>query len=202
MSIEQTNQLILLILNSVLMALLTAGLAGGAWLRQQSLAVQLQQVKAHHRQLTRMDAANYPANHKSDLRIVRDRRQQLTHQSRWNYAGTCILHLSLLGFCTSVLALAVRSLLPFDLLITLALALFSLGAVALLIGIFCFLIDFAQGSAQGQSLLQTLGLLLMQIISPMRRFQISKRRLWARKSLGRPAISSVPGAPSRPIKAD
>ena len=53
MSIEQTSQLILLILNSVLMTLLSSILLGGAWLRQNALMQQLSKTRSHYRQLTR-----------------------------------------------------------------------------------------------------------------------------------------------------
>ncbi len=58
MSIEQTNQLILLILNSVLMTLLSAALLGGAWLRQNMLSQQLVQVQRRYQQMTHRPASS------------------------------------------------------------------------------------------------------------------------------------------------
>ncbi|MEL6603266.1 MAG: hypothetical protein AAFP20_08585 [Cyanobacteria bacterium J06614_10] len=172
MSIEQTNQLILLILNSVLMALLSAGLLGGAWLRQNSLLHQLRQVRSRYRKVTHGTAslttiANPTADNtaarpqtelrKADFKKIRDRRQQLSRQYHWSHVGMLVLHMALWVFSLSLFALALRALFAFDALISTALVLFTLGAGGLLTGTGCVLVDLAQGNSNSDSLGKTLG---------------------------------------------
>ncbi|MEM9089956.1 MAG: hypothetical protein AAGC93_14555 [Cyanobacteria bacterium P01_F01_bin.53] len=193
MSIEQTNQLILLILNSVLMSLLSAMLLGGAWLRQNSLSQQLHQVQRRYRQMTHQTALNFAiasvtgsdspeqtpdrtagvpqtihqavnqAQAKADLKKVRDRRQQLSTQYRWSHIGMLTLHSVLMIFGVSLFTLALRSLLAIDLLISAALFLFALGAGGLLAGTGCILMDLAQGNSGGDSIGQALGKAMIEL---------------------------------------
>ncbi len=174
MSIEQTNQLILLILNSVLMTLLSAALLGGAWLRQNALAQQLQQVKSRYRQLTRksetamgswndLDVGLHKRHLKADLKKVRDRRQQLSHQYLWSHVGMLTLHGVLLLFGVSLFALALRAILSVDGLIATSLVLFTVGSAGLLAGMGCILIDLGQGNSGGDTLGQSVGQAIAQI---------------------------------------
>ncbi|MEM9946371.1 MAG: hypothetical protein AAF810_09950 [Cyanobacteria bacterium P01_D01_bin.36] len=183
MSIEQTSQLILLILNSVLMTLLSSILLGGAWLRQNALMQQLSKTRSHYRQLTRAvsGSATDPSAHTpsqtpsqtpADLKQVRARRAQLSCQYQWSRIGMLILHTTLLTFSVSLFALALRSLLAFDSLISTALFLFTVGAAGLLVGTGCILIDFAKGNSSHDSLGQTFGRLLKQL-----------NQQWKRRSL-------------------
>lgn len=171
MSIEQTNQLILLILNSVLTTLLSAALLGGAWLRQNMLAQQLGQVRRHYQQMTHRpatataEAASAELDkdqRRADLKRVRDQRQRLSNQYFWSHIGTLILHMALLVFSVSLFTLALRSLFSFDGLISIALVLFTLGTAGLLAGSGCILIDLVQGSS-GDSLGQSLGKMMTQL---------------------------------------
>lgn len=162
MSIEQTNQLILLILNSILMTLLSSLLLGGTWLRQQSLLKQLNQIRSHYHRLTHSkDLAASPEA--STLKQVREHRQRLNYQYHWSRIGLLVLHLVLLTFGVSLLALALRSLLAFDSLISVALFLFTLGAAGLLTGTGCILIDFLQGNSNGDSLGRTFAQVMQQV---------------------------------------
>lgn len=174
MSIEQTNQLILLTLNSVLMTLLSAAMLGGAWLRQNTLAQQLQQAKSRYRQLTRTSdiglgqlsdlAVGVHQRHlKADLKKVRDLRQQLSHQYLWSHVGMLTLHGVLLLFGVSLFALALRSVLSVNGLISTALILFTVGSAGLLAGMGCILIDLAQGNSDGDDLGQSVGKAIAQI---------------------------------------
>lgn len=177
MSIEQTNQLILLILNSVLTTLLSAALLGGAWLRQNMLAQQLSQVRRHYQQMTHQQITHSSATaaataslaeldkdqRKARLKRVRDQRQRLSNQYFWSHIGTLILHVTLLAFSVSLFALALRSLLSFDGLISAALILFTLGTAGLLAGSGCILIDLIQGNSSGDSLGQSLGKVMTQL---------------------------------------
>jgi len=165
MSIEQTNQLILLILNSVLMALLSSILLGGTWLRQNALLKQLNQVRSHYRHLTHATETNLSNQllEASELKQVREHRQRLSYQYQWSRVGLLMLHIAVLVFCVSLLALALRSLLAFDALISTALFLFTLGAIGLLTGTGCILVDFAQGNSNGDSLGRAFGQIMQQI---------------------------------------
>jgi hypothetical protein len=179
MSIEQTNQLILLILNSALMMLLSAALLGGAWLRQNMLAQQLHQIRGRYRAMMQnhethsndmrsreMGSREMSGEMSSSdrgsvvnvidevkrtslqvaLKQIRCDRQRLSHQYRWSHIGMLTLHMVLLVFSVSLLALALRSLLSFDGLISTALFLFTLGAAGLLAGAGCILVDLWQGN--------------------------------------------------------
>ena len=169
MSIEQTNQLILLILNSVLMTLLSAALLGGAWLRQNTLSAQLQQVCRRYYQMTHrpQTAETYLSNSekdslKADLKRMRDQRQRLSNQYIWSHVGMLTLHVVVLIFGVSLFALALRSLLLFDGLISTALFLFTLGSAGLLAGTGCILIDLVQGDTGGNSLGHSLAKVIRQ----------------------------------------
>lgn len=169
MSIEQTNQLILLILNSVLMTLLSAVLLGGAWLRQSTLSAQLQQVCRRYHQITRQPhtAEVYPGHSnkdslKADLKRMRDQRQRLSNQYIWSHIGMLTLHVVVLIFGVSLFALALRSLLLFDSLISTALFLFTLGSAGLLAGTGCILVDLVQGNSGDDSLGHSLAKVMKQ----------------------------------------
>lgn len=181
MSIEQTNQLILLILNSVLMSLLSAMLLGGAWIRQNNLSQQLHQVRIRYRRLAQVTATaaghhlsaptkGMPAptdkkvvTTKANLKKVRDRRAQLSSQYQWSHIGMLTLHLVLMTFGISLFTLALRALLSFDGLVSTALFLFTLGAGGLLAGTGCILMDLAQGSSDSDSVGQSLGNVMTQL---------------------------------------
>ena len=171
MTVEQTNQLISLILNSVLMMLLSALLLGVAWLRQQALLERLEKVSARYRQLTQAGleraepeplaepaAQSDPARlTAAGLKQVRDRRLRLRSQYRWSYVGMLVLHGALMTFGISLLSLALRSLLVIDTLISTGLFLFVAGSTGLIAGLSCILIDVAKGNQQVAPLPQMLG---------------------------------------------
>ncbi len=190
MSIEQTNQLILLILNSVLMTLLSAALLGGAWLRQNTLSAQLQQVCRRYYQLTRQTHTTeiYQRDTsmnslKADLKRMRDQRQRLSNQYLWSHVGMLTLHVVVLIFGVSLFALALRSLLLFDSLISTALVLFTLGSAGLLAGTSCILVDLLQGNSGGDSLGHSLAKVMRQFARWWRRRQkVSPPWVTARKA--------------------
>ena len=187
MSIEQTNQLILLILNSVLMTLLSAALLGGAWLRQDTLSAQLQQVCQRYYQVTRQPQASdaYRSSDKdslkADLKRMRDQRQRLSNQYIWSHIGMLTLHVVVLIFGVSLFALALRSLLLFDGLISTALFLFTLGSAGLLIGTGCVLVDLVQGNTNGDSLGHSLAKVIAQLVRWQQRQKVSLPWVAARK---------------------
>ena len=170
MTIEQTNQLILLILNSVLMMLLSAALLGGAWLRQNMLSQQLHQLRVRYQAVahgvespSEPSAALKKTNAKASLKKMRSDRQRLNAQYLWSHIGMLMMHLVLLVFSVSLLALALRSLLSFDSLISTALVLFTIGTAGLLAGTGCILIDLMQGNSGGDSLGHSIGKAMTQI---------------------------------------
>ena len=198
MSIEQTSQLISLILNSVLMTLLSAVLLGGAWLRQNGLRLQLQQVQKQYRRLAHQGGSSdkiKPASEseksqrkrqlKANLKQVREQRQRLIGQYRWSYVGMLLFHSVLLIFGVSLLALALRSLFFFDGLISTALVLFTLGVLGLIAGAGCILIDIAQGSSGGDALSYSLAKILSQLAQ---QWQRSQGRLVSKPLASRSAI--------------
>ena len=198
MSIEQTSQLISLILNSVLMTVLAAALLGGLWLRQNSLYLQLQQVQKQYRRLTHQsdgleaeamqyaDGMALPSQSSAQLKInlkkanlkkVRDRRQKLIGQYHWSYTSMLILHAVLLTFGVSLLALSLRSLFLIDGLISTALVLFALGVIGLVAGISCLLVDLSQGNGGSDSLSYSLAKILSAVAQKIRHWQRSSGRL-------------------------
>ncbi len=211
MSIEQTNQLILLILNSVLMTLLSAAMLGGAWLRQNTLAQQLQQAKSRYHQLTRtsditigqlsdLGVEVHKRHLKADLKKVRDRRQQLSNQYLWSHVGMLTLHGVLLLFGVSLFALALRSILSVDGLIAAALILFTLGSAGLLAGMGCIFVDLVQGNSGGDSLGHSVGKAIAQIAhqwKPKKAFSLNNTlgknlgRNLEKKAFESSAVSSV-----------
>ena len=219
MSIEQTNQLILLLLNSVLMTLLSSLLLGGAWLRQNALLQQLHKTRwqrpyegrSHYRklahpsassalpeQLTNPITSSHPSElQQSELKQLRDRRQQLSEQYQWSRIGMLMLNTTLLVFSVSLFALALRSLLNFDSLISAALFLFAIGAAGLLIGTGCILIDFAKGNTHNDSLGHTLANILQQL---SHQWQRSSLKLAALKLDSMPVTSASRSASqNRPL---
>ncbi len=192
MSIEQTNQLILLILNSVLMTLLSSFLLGGVWLRQNSLLNQLNQTRSHYHRLTHQKASpkdthkapkKKPLAPKSagelanELKQLREHRQRLSSQYQWSRMGLLTLHLAVLVLSVSLFALTLRSLLAFDSLISTALFLFTLGAAGLLTGTSCILIDFAQGNSNGDSLGRSFAQVIQQLSRIPQQWSHSTRSL-------------------------
>ena len=175
MSIEQTDQLILLIMNSTLMTLLASGLLGGIWLRQQALLRQLAQVRSHYHQLTHQDT---PLT--QELKQLRAKRTRLNQQYQWSRVGTTLMHLAVLIFSLSLFLLALRSLVAANTLIAGSMTLFTLGAAGLLAGITCLLMDFASDRSNGYSLGQTFAHLIKQLTQPLAQ-QI--KRQWPRKPL-------------------
>ncbi|MEO1390810.1 MAG: hypothetical protein AAFV85_26050 [Cyanobacteria bacterium J06634_6] len=180
MNIGQTDQLILLIMNSALMTLLSSALLGGTWLRQNSLLRQLTEVRSHYHHLTRQqDTVPHTAPHPKpastqDLKQLRARRTRLNQQYQWSRVGTALMHMAVLIFSVSLFTLTLRSLLAFDRLIPIALFLFALGAAGVLTGIACLLVDFASDRTSGYSLGQTFASLLSQIAQQWKRRPLSQ----------------------------
>lgn len=178
MGIEQTNQLILLILNSTLMTLLAAGFLGGAWLRQSSLSQQLKRSHLRYQQINHLahqsDTDLDQAYLRRELRQIRGDRYRLSSQYRWSRIGMLLLHVTVLIFMVSLLALALRSLIAFDKLISTALVLFTIGSAGLLLGTSCILIDLGQGNSHGDSLGHSIGKVVARLANEINPQKVSQ----------------------------
>ena len=149
MTVEQTTQLIALILNSALMVLLSGLLWGAAWYRQQSLLTQLQQTQRSQQLLF----VNAKPNRETQLQHLRRQRQRLRRQFQLAYRSMIALHYTLAVLLLSVLLLGLRTLVFANVLISAALLLFVLGAVGLLVSVLLLLADVHQTPVLGPSLL-------------------------------------------------
>lgn len=137
MSLEQTSQLIQLVLNSVLMVAACVMI----------LAVLLVRHTATHRQLRSLNQ-EYSELMGSSVLLRGDRLLQVKHQLRQlrqqyqdAYRSILVIHCALLIFVSSGLTVALRTIANADWLITAALVLFVVGLVMLLLGLTLALVD-------------------------------------------------------------
>lgn len=145
MSVEQTTQLIQLILNSVLMSVACALVLGGLTSRHSTLSNQLQ---VFTRSEDDSDAHRRSAEFAEALpRRTYSRTQLRRFQSRYQLSRYSVLaaYYALLFSVFSCFALALRGLLQWNGLITLALSLFVLGVTILLLAIGLTLVDLHLG---------------------------------------------------------
>jgi hypothetical protein len=154
MSVEQTTQLIQLILNSVLMTITCALLLGRAETRQAIAAERLQIALHHYDDLLKLSnlAGSFPevssfpvepTRRTSENRLLQAKKSlwQLQHRYKLSYRSWLALHYALLFSIVSTFALALRSLCQIEWLIPLALAAFVLGVSVLLLGVGLTLFD-------------------------------------------------------------
>ncbi|MEO0457020.1 MAG: hypothetical protein AAF152_10645 [Cyanobacteria bacterium P01_A01_bin.114] len=169
MSIEQTNQLILLILNSVLMVFLSTLLLGGAWFRQAALGQQLDSLRR-----TGQERLHAPGG-EAQLKSWRRQRHRARRQYRLAHSGMLLLYCALLMFLISLFALAVRTLILADWLVPMALGVFVCGIAGLLTGASLVLGDVYQSNLLQESPLKS----LTKVLSQVPRWH---RRLFARRA--------------------
>ena len=176
MSVEQSSQLILLIMNSALMMLLSAALLGGIWLKQNALLQQLQQTSLRYQQMVRdsQSAIENQQRVQTSLKKLRNDRTRLTHQYTWSRLSLIVLNAVLLIFGLSLFLLALRSLLAVDSLISSALFLFTLGSVGLFASMSCLFVDIVQGEGDKDSLSKVAGSAIAQTIQWVQNKHISK----------------------------
>ncbi len=165
MTVEQTTQLIALILNSALMVLLSGLLWGAAWYRQQSLMTRLQETQRSQQLLF----VNARPNRESQLHHLRQQRQRQRRQFRLAYISMVTLHYTLAMLMLSILLLGLRMLIFSNALISLAILLFVIGSAGLLIGVLLLLADVHQIPVQGQLLSDWAHDLVRQTIKRLRR---------------------------------
>lgn len=124
MSIAQTSQLLQLLLNSALMAVVCALLWLGMSWRQSAIATQLSQLP-------------------TTVSLLH--RHRLRQQYHRHCQGLVALHWALLLSLSSSLTLGLRTLIPWDGLIQISLGLFVLSVAGLLIGLSITLDSFNSG---------------------------------------------------------
>ncbi|MBD0337148.1 MAG: hypothetical protein ICV62_16795 [Cyanobacteria bacterium Co-bin13] len=138
-TVEQTTQLIQLILNSALMMAIALAWWGVVWLRHSAIAAQLQ---AHQRRMAQLRGVEGQSieqiAHLRQLRLQIQARYRLTRHS------ALVMHAVLLALVGSVFSLALRTLMGGNWLIPLALVLFVLGIGGLLLSVGLALLEFYQ----------------------------------------------------------
>ena len=134
MSVEQTTQLIQLILNSVLMSVACALVLSGLTVRYAMIGDRLEDSRQDERLNTNFDLTRHHAMTKRQLR----RLQQRYSISRYSVLTA---YYALLFSTLSCFALAVRGILDWNWLISVALGIFVFGIAALLVAVGLTLIE-------------------------------------------------------------
>lgn len=138
MSIDDTTQLIQLILNSVLMLLACAFVLGGLLLRRSVIENRLQITNVEYFQvLGQFDRANRLSMLQKQIRYLQQRVKSANN-------GILVMYYALALFVSSTFALAIRTVLSMEWLITGSMALFVLGTAILLFSVAIVLVDLHQ----------------------------------------------------------
>ncbi|NJK53935.1 MAG: DUF2721 domain-containing protein [Leptolyngbyaceae cyanobacterium SU_3_3] len=140
MSVEQTTQLIQLILNSVLMIVACAFVLGGLLLRRSALENRLQTTSLEYYQVLHL---TYDSQGDRLLRLKKQLRR-LQQQIQSSYNGVLTIYYALMLFVASTFALALRTVVNHTWLISLAMLLFIIGVGILLLSIAIVLLDLYQ----------------------------------------------------------
>lgn len=139
MSVEQTTQLIQLVLNSVLMVTACGLVLGGLLVRYSAIESRIQSANTEYLSIVDRQGlrGDRPFQMKKQLR-------QLQQQSKTARLGLLALHYALLVFVASTFALALRTLVNLPWLISTSLILFSAGTGVLLLGVLLVLVNLHQ----------------------------------------------------------
>lgn len=175
MSVEQTSQLIQLILNSALMIVVSVLVLGALWLRHNAIADQL---KVLQRQFTRTQQMDLGLGVDA-LASLKQQRFQLQARYRLTRHSTLVMHYALLAFVTSLFTLAIRTVLNVDGLIPTALVLFVLGSAGLLTSVVITLMDFYQLGSGGMVPIRTPSDSMSTLLPPL---EMRPRRSGDRRS--------------------
>ncbi|GAB4339275.1 MAG: hypothetical protein OHK0047_29970 [Leptolyngbyaceae cyanobacterium] len=134
MSVEQTTQLIQLMLNSMLMGVVCALVLGGLTARHSTLSEEIQALQQAGVQETNREA----------VRSQVSRRQQRYFHTRYRIMGYGVMmaYYALLFSILSGFLLALRGLFGWDWLVPVALALFAIGISTLLVAVGLTLIEW------------------------------------------------------------
>lgn len=136
MSVEQTTQLIQLMLNSMLMSVVCALVLGGLTARHSTLSEEIQVLQQAGAQEANGDGVR--------SQVLQQRRQQRYFHTRYRIMGYSVMmaYHALFFSILSGFLLALRGLFGWDWLIPVALALFALGIAALLVAVGLTLIEW------------------------------------------------------------
>lgn len=138
MSVEETTQLIQLILNSVLMVLACAFVLGGLVLRRSVLENRLQIASVEYFQAVNRFGELPPHR----LRMLKTQLRYLQQQVKMSQNGILTMYYALMLFVSSTFALSVRMVMAADWLISLSIALFVSGVAILLLSVAIVLVEF------------------------------------------------------------
>lgn len=144
MSVEQTSQLIQLILNSVLMSVACALVVGSLTARHGTINDQLQALSRKDEEEVRVGRSN-SALELSRSRSQRHQLRRLQYRYQISRYSVIAAYYALLFCIVSCLALTLRGIIQWNVLISLALGLFVLGVATLLLAIGLTLIDWHLG---------------------------------------------------------
>ncbi|MGQ9871895.1 DUF2721 domain-containing protein [Leptodesmis sp.] len=136
MSVEQTTQLIQLMLNSMLMSVVCALVLGGLTARHSTLSEEIQVLQQAGAQEANGDEVR--------SQVLQQRWQQRYFHTRYRIMGYSVMmaYYALFFSILSGFLLALRGLFGWDWLIPVALALFALGIAALLVAVGLTLIEW------------------------------------------------------------
>lgn len=136
MSVEQTTQLIQLMLNSVLMGVVCALVLGGLTARHSALSEEIQVLNQAGTQDVNLDGVR--------SQVLQQRQQRRYFHTRYQILGYSVLtaYYALLFSILSGFLLALRGLLGWDWLIPAALVLFAIGISTLLVAVGLTLIEW------------------------------------------------------------
>ncbi len=140
MSVEQTTQLIQLILNSVLMIVACAFILAGLLLRRSALEYRLQTTSLEYCQVLHLAYESQGDR----LLLLKKQLRHLQQQVKLSQKGTIAIHYAFLVFVASTFTLSLRTVLDATWLITTALALFVVGIGILLLSVTLLLLDLHQ----------------------------------------------------------
>ncbi|MER3435036.1 MAG: hypothetical protein C4288_16865 [Leptolyngbya sp. ERB_1_1] len=138
MSIDDTTQLIQLILNSVLMLLACAFVLGGLLLRRSVIENRLQITNVEYFQsIDRIDQSNRLLMLQKQIRYLQQRVKSANN-------GILVMYYALILFVSSTFTLAIRTVFSMEWLVTGSMALFVAGTAILLFSVAIVLVDLHQ----------------------------------------------------------
>lgn len=138
MSVEETTQLIQLILNSVLMVLACAFVLGGLLLRRSVLENRLQIASVEYFQASNRFGEVSPRR----LKLLKNQLHSLQQQVKISQNGILTMYYALMLFVSSTLLLSLRLVFAANWLLSLSIAVFISGIAILLLSVAIVLVDF------------------------------------------------------------
>jgi hypothetical protein len=139
-SVAQTTQLLHLLLNAALVLLIALIWWGVVLCKLNTVSTQMQRLRRQYQPGNRAGTIDIPVG----LPQLRRRRHDLWVRYRLTRHSALIMHYVLLTLMASLFCLALRSLVSSNLLITVSMFLFVLGAFGLLLSVTLALMEFYQ----------------------------------------------------------